>query len=373
MNSEAGSLPEAQQRLRQQKAVAYWLLAGVAMVLIQVLLGGITRLTGSGLSIAEWKPILGAVPPMNDQEWNAAFELYKQKASGQYLYQNSDFTLSNFKAIYFWEWLHREWARVFLSGVFAVGFIWFLVKKYFRKDMILPMIILFVLGALQGAVGWIMVASGLNPEDTHVNHIKLALHFIAALILLCYVLWFALQLLVRDGQRPVLPKLHRFSVVLLCLLTIQLVYGAFMAGLKAAPAAPTWPTINGAWLPDASLSHYAGKEYTGLQLFTDQPLMVHHIHRGLAYLIFCAVLIWSAQALGAARRNGSRLLKRAALATLCVTAAQVLLGILTVLHAPLMTQNRFGSFEWLAELHQMTAVFLLICLVVNVYVIRRRA
>lgn len=365
-------LPSEEQRLKQQKAVAYWLLTGVAMVLIQILLGGITRLTGSGLSIAEWKPILGAIPPMNDADWNAAFDLYKQKASGQYLYHNSDFTLSDFKAIYFWEWLHREWARVFLAGVFAVGFTYFLVKRYLRREMVIPMIILFILGALQGAVGWIMVASGLNPEDTHVNHIKLALHFMAALILLCYVLWFALQLLVREDQRLQLPSLQRFTFILLLLLTVQLVYGAFMAGLKAAPAAATWPSVNGTYLP-GEVRNYGGKEYGGLKLFTDQPIVVHYIHRSLGYIIFFAVLAWGVQAMRAAKTTGSALLRKTARATVLFTLLQVALGIFTVLNAHLMTQNKFGRFEWFAELHQMVAIFLLICLVVNLYMLKKRA
>jgi heme a synthase len=359
-----------EQRLKQQKAVAWWLLTGVAMTLIQIMLGGITRLTGSGLSIAEWKPILGAVPPMNDADWNAAFDLYKQKASGQYLYHNSDFTLGDFKAIYFWEWLHREWARL-LGVVFLIGFVWFLVKKYFDRSMITPFIILFLLGVLQGAVGWIMVASGLNPEDTHVNHIKLALHFMAALILLCYVLWFALQLLIKEEQRLVLPYLQRFTSVLMVLLAVQLVYGAFMAGLKAAPAAPTWPSVNGTYLP-SGVNTYAGQEYKGIKLFTDQPIVVHYMHRTLAYIIFFSVIAWAVQALRAARQTGSALLRKVARATVLVTATQVLLGILTVLNAHLMTQNRFGRFEWFAELHQMVAILLLMCLVFNLYILKRR-
>lgn len=371
MNNNIAALTDEQQSARKRKAVAYWLLAGVAMVLIQTLLGGITRLTGSGLSIAEWKPILGVFPPMNDHDWNAAFELYKQKAAGQFVYQNSDYTLSDFKAIYFWEWTHREWARVALSGVFLFGFAYFLIKKYFEKWMINPLILLFILGALQGAVGWIMVASGLNPEDTHVNHIKLAMHFMFALVLLCYTLWFALKLLIPENKRVINKGLQGFTIVALVLLTIQLVYGTFMAGLKAAPAAPTWPSVNGAYIP-ADLSHFGGQTFTGSHLFTDQPIAVHFIHRTLAYLLFCVILIWCIQSLKATQQNQSMLLRKASLAILGITLLQILLGIFTVLNANLMTQNKFGRFELLAELHQMVAIFLLISLVVNLYILKRR-
>src|SRR5688500_13160180 len=175
------------------RPVAVWLLVGVAMIIIQVLLGGITRLTGSGLSITEWKPIMGALPPMNEEEWNVAFEKYQQIA--QYKYVNFHFTLGDFKFIYFWEWFHRVWARL-IGVVFIIPFIVFIIQKRFKKEMIRPLIILFLLGALQGLVGWIMVQSGLEDSELlYVSHYKLAIHFILALGLLCYTLWFAFDLL----------------------------------------------------------------------------------------------------------------------------------------------------------------------------------
>ena len=142
---------------RSTKLVATWLLIGVVMTVIQVALGGITRLTGSGLSITEWDVITGSLPPFNEQQWLAEFNKYRQ--TPQYHLLNFDFTLSDFKFIFFWEWFHRLWART-IGLVFAIGFVWFLVKKHFKKEMINPLLILFLLGALQGAIGWIMVASG---------------------------------------------------------------------------------------------------------------------------------------------------------------------------------------------------------------------
>jgi cytochrome c oxidase assembly protein subunit 15 len=186
--------------------VAIWLLIGVFMIIVQVLLGGITRLTGSGLSITEWKPILGALPPMNEADWNRAFEQYKQ--IGQYKHLNFEFTLSDFKFIYFWEWFHREWAR-FIGVVFIIPFIWFVVKRRIEKWMINPMIILFLLGLLQAMIGWIMVASGLNDEMLYVDHIRLAVHFISALGLLCYTLWFALRLLIPASEQVIHPVMRQ--------------------------------------------------------------------------------------------------------------------------------------------------------------------
>lgn len=299
---------------KKRRAVAKWLLLGVVMILIQILLGGITRLTGSGLSITEWKPILGAVPPMNDQDWQGAFELYKTKASGQFVNHNSDYTLADFKAIYFWEWMHREWAR-FLGVVFLIGFGFFAAKKYFDKKMIRPFAVLFILGALQGAVGWVMVASGLNPDDTHVSHIKLALHFMFALVLLCYTFWFALKLLVPDAKRIVSVSLHRFTSVILGLLTIQLVYGAFMAGLRAAPVAATWPDVNGTYLPE-QLSTFGSNTYSGLSIITDNPIAVQYIHRTIAYLLVVLVIVWFVKIRKLALINGNSFMNKVGLSTL---------------------------------------------------------
>ncbi|MBK5273265.1 MAG: COX15/CtaA family protein, partial [Bacteroidia bacterium] len=267
---------------RSSRPVAIWLLVGIAMIIIQVLLGGITRLTGSGLSITEWKPIMGALPPMNEQDWNLAFEKYKQIA--QYKFMNTDFTLIDFKSIFFWEWFHRLWARL-IGVVFLIPFIIFIIQKRFKKEMIRPMIILFLLGALQGLVGWIMVQSGLEDSELlYVSHYKLAIHFVLALGLLCYTLWFALDLLVPKKQITINKPLHKFAGWVIFLLIIQLVYGAFMSGLKAAATAPTWPTINGVWIPE-KIHSFGNHEFTGLSFLTDHPLVIHFIHRNLAYLI----------------------------------------------------------------------------------------
>ena len=191
---------------RSSRQIATWLLIGVGMIIVQVLLGGITRLTESGLSITEWKPITGALPPMNDVAWQAEFDKYKITDQFKYVHQN--FSLSDFKFIFFWEWFHRVWARL-MGLVFLTGFIYFLAKKKFNKTMIRPMVILFLLGALQGAIGWLMVKSGLVPEKYFVGHIELTTHFIAALGLLCYTFWFALTLLIKPRQKIINAPLQK--------------------------------------------------------------------------------------------------------------------------------------------------------------------
>ena len=334
---------------KESSAVAIWLLIGVAMIMIQVLLGGITRLTGSGLSITEWKPLLGAVPPLNEQAWNAAFEQYKQ--IGQFKKINFDFTLSDFKFIYFWEWFHRVWARL-MGLVFAIGFIYFLVKKQFKKEMILPMVLLFLLGALQGAIGWIMVKSGLNEENLYVNHIRLAIHFIAALGLLCYVFWFALGLLIPEEQKIHLSGLNTFTILLTLLLVIQLIYGAFMAGLKAAAYAATWPTINGMWIPD------------GMNNIFNDPITVQFIHRLLAYIISILILIWWSRAL---KLPSTSLFRKTRAIPVALVLLQVVLGIFTVLYSPDRT-----SLLWLGVSHQFVAMLLLLSMLWFIFLLARK-
>ena len=341
------------------RAVAIWLLLGVAMIMIQVVLGGITRLTGSGLSITEWKPILGAIPPTTEQAWQQAFHQYQQ--IGQFKQLNTFFTLSDFKHIYFWEWFHRLWARL-LGVVFIIGFIYLIAKKYFRYEMIRPMIVLFLLGAVQGAIGWIMVKSGLNEENLYVNHIRLAIHFIAALGLLVYPFWFALQLLVTEQKPFTGGSLPRLTKMLLALLVIQLIYGAFMAGLKAAPYAVTWPKINGEWFPSHTNS-IGDRMFSGFHVFTDNPLMVQFIHRTLAYVITVVCLLWYRQA----GKIDRILLGKTRMLIPLVVLVQVVLGIFTVIHG-----GERDVLLWLGVTHQFVAMLFLLIMVWMLFLQRKQ-
>src|ERR1700761_1523035 len=186
---------EAMSRLKGSSArpVAIWMMTGVVLLLVQVVLGGITRLTGSGLSITEWNVFTGAVPPLTHAEWEAAFAKYRQ--TEQFRILNSGFGLSYFKFIFFWEWFHRAWARM-VGVIFIAGFVYLLWKKKIKPSMIKPLLILFLLGALQACVGWIMVISGFTGDALYVAPARLALHFVFALVLIVYAFWFWLRLTV---------------------------------------------------------------------------------------------------------------------------------------------------------------------------------
>lgn len=338
---------------KDKRAVAIWLYIGVFMIVIQVLIGGLTRLTGSGLSITEWKPILGTFPPMDEQSWQETFDKYKEIA--QFKHLNSHFTLSDFKFIFFWEWLHRDWARL-MGLVFLIPFTYFLIKKKIDKDLVKPMIILFLLGALQGLIGWIMVMSGLNETNLHVSHIRLAFHFISALILLCYTLWFAMKISVSKNQVLHVPYLKKLNIWLLVLITLQLIYGAFMAGLHAAFAAITWPDINGMLWPTGMLSQGGFFEDISHNLIT-----VQFIHRGLAYIICIPVIIWT---LNAKNLPQNSFLARLRFVPLFLLLLQILLGVLTVL-------NTSGQIPLLyAILHQFVGMLFLMSLTITLFLSR---
>lgn len=341
---------------RSQKQIATWLLIGVGMIVIQVLIGGITRLTESGLSITEWKPLTGTLPPLNDAAWQAEFDKYK--GTDQFKYVHQYFSLSEFKYIFFWEWFHRTWARL-MGLVFLIGFIYFLVKKKFNKGMIKPMIVLFLLGGVQGYIGWFMVASGLVPEKYFVGHVELTTHFIAALGLLCYTLWFALSLLIKEEQKVVSPGLKNFLLLILGVLFLQLIYGGFMAGLRAAVTAPTWPDINGSMIPAAmnELSPFSKN-------LVDNPITIHFIHRGLAYLLVVLIGFWWFRSRSVADK---KLFSRLRLIVMLLVLLQVLLGILTVLNATYPDR-----LVVLGVSHQFTAMALLMVIVTLIFVVRKK-
>jgi cytochrome c oxidase assembly protein subunit 15 len=351
---------------RSNKLVATWLLVGVVMTVIQFVLGGVTRLTGSGLSITEWEVITGALPPLSEQAWLIEFEKYKQTPQFQLL--NFEFDLENFKYIFFWEWFHRLWARI-IGLVFAGGFIWFLVAKHFKKEMIKPLAVLFFLGIMQGAIGWIMVASGLEGDAVYVKPTRLALHFIFALGLLSYTFWFALQLSVPKtalqipaGMHQAVKKAKTFNIALLALLVLQLMYGALMAGHKAAMVAPTWPTINGDFLPSNLFS-----DPNFLLNFIENKILVHFMHRGIAYILLVLVIYWTMQLY---RINGSSFFNRIKIFPILLVVLQVLLGVASLLYARSIIPGVWGIFEWMAQIHQLVGMSLLLSLVATYYVMR---
>lgn len=335
---------------KENRIVSNWIFLGVFMLIIQVLLGGITRLTGSGLSITEWKPIMGAFFPSGNEAWEQTFTQYKQIA--QYKYINNHFTLQDFKFIFFWEWFHRLWARL-IAVAFAIPFIYFLFKGYIKKQMINPLIILFLLGALQGAIGWIMVKSGLNDENLYVSHIKLSVHFVSAMLLIVYALIVGLSLRIQSNQKTVSPSLKKATFFIISVLVIQLFYGAFMAGLKAANTAPTWPLINGEIVPEAVLRD----GFTNVLFFN--KISIQFIHRMLAYTLFILAIWWWFKAKKTANTSLFYSYKNI---PLYIIVLQLILGICAVLLSPKIVAGSFGIFEWIALLHQLVGMVLLLSL-----------
>ncbi|UOE52941.1 COX15/CtaA family protein [Mucilaginibacter sp. SMC90] len=323
------------------KWLTRWLAAGVLLVLVQIILGGITRLTGSGLSITEWQPLLGALPPMNERSWRLSFEQYQQIA--QFKKLNTGFTLADYQHIFFWEWLHREWARL-IAIVFVVPFAIFLFKRLIPKSMVWPLIILFALGGLQGAIGWIMVQSGLNDTNVRVDHIRLAIHFSCALLLLCYLFWLFMKTTVHGKLYR--SRTNRLLSFILILLGLQLIYGAFMAGTHAALSAPTWPDMNGALIPP---NPFRGGQV--IYRLTHDLIVIQVVHRSLAYLITVLILLRSFFVKGSALRW----------TPLVLVSVQVCLGVLSLTH------SMFRSVLYFAVVHQLTGILLLLSLVAALY------
>ena len=267
---------------------------------------------------------------------------------------------------FFWEWYHRLWARS-IGLVFAFGFIYFLVKKYFQPKMVKPLLVLFLLGAMQGAIGWIMVASGLEGDAVYVKPTRLALHFIFALGLLCYTYWFALSLSVQPIRRNAgnddasnkISAIRNFAWVILLILFFQLIYGALMAGHKAANVASTWPTINGEWMPSSLIQ--------GSNFFLNainNTIWIHFVHRGLAYLLLVLIIVWSLRLL---KLQGNPFWVRARIAPVLLVFIQVLLGIFTVLLSVHIVPGVWAGFEWLAQLHQLVGMLLLLSVINILY------
>jgi cytochrome c oxidase assembly protein subunit 15 len=361
-------LPQFRKRIdmgiteKSSRQVANWLLLGVVMTIIQIALGGITRLTGSGLSITQWDVITGALPPLNEQQWLNEFDKYKQ--TPQFHLLNFEFSLADFKFIFFWEWFHRLWGRL-IGVVFAFGFIYFFIRRQFRKEMVIPFVTLFFLGALQGAIGWIMVASGLTGDAIYVKPTRLSLHFIFALGLLSYTFWFALRLRIADGQISRNHSLRKWNIGILILVVFQLFYGALMAGHKAAAFASSWPTINGEWLPKDLF-----KDSPLWLNFIDNRLLIHFIHRSIAYLLLVLILIWSVKLF---RTKGSFLFERIKWIPLVIVFVQVILGVSSLLTSNTIVPGHWGVFEWIAQLHQLTGMLLLLSLIAMLYVNRHTA
>jgi cytochrome c oxidase assembly protein subunit 15 len=324
---------------RNNKKVIYWLFSGCALIFIMVIVGGITRLTHSGLSIPDYKLISGIIPPINDQQWQEAFELYKQYPEYQKL--NSNISLTEFKGIFFWEWLHRVIGRA-IGLVFIIPFLYFLITRQLDKSTIKKTIILLILGSFQGFLGWYMVKSGL-VDKPDVNHYRLAAHLTTAFVTFAFTLWVALDLIFPIKQT--INKTYRDLIRIgLAILFLQIIYGAFVAGLDAGFIHNNWPMMNeGKFMHETVLI-----EKTPLyKNFIEGRSGVQFVHRVLAFIVVFSVLIIYINGKKIAVSN-YQLYGLNSL--LILVGVQSLLGVLAILlQVPL----------WLGIAHQIGAFLLL--------------
>jgi len=325
--------------MKKNKYVVYWLLTGCALIFVMVLVGGITRLTHSGLSISDYKLIHGTLPPMNEQEWKEAFELYQQYPEYQKL--NSHFDLEDFKDIYFWEWLHRFIGR-FIGIVFIVPFLYFLITKRLDKSTTKKAIILLIMGGFQGFLGWYMVKSGL-VDRPDVSHFRLAAHLTTAFLTFAYSLWVALDLIYPD-KKEVNTKIRNLIRIALVILLLQIIWGAFVAGLDAGFIHNHWPLMS-----EGKLMHETVyiEQQPVIKNFFEGKSGVQFVHRYLAYVVVGFILaIW----FKTRKVERTPLQEKGLKILLAMVFVQFLLGVLTLIYAvPL----------WLGIAHQIGAFFLL--------------
>jgi cytochrome c oxidase assembly protein subunit 15 len=305
----------------QTRAVRWWLLGVAALIAIMVLVGGATRLTESGLSIVEWKPVTGTLPPLNQEQWTEAFEAYK--TIPQYRELNAGMNLAEFKTIFWWEWSHRLLGRV-IGVAYLLPFLWFLWRGVLSADLRRRLWLIFGLGALQGAVGWWMVASGLS-QRVEVSQYRLATHLVLALLIFAGIVW-TLRRLASRPSWGASSRLKITGVALVVLTFVQLYLGALVAGLRAGKVYNTWPDIDGALIPSAARLFFDEPWWRNL---FDNALTVQFEHRMTAYALFALAVL---HALDAVRSRAAPAVVNGAWLLAAAITLQATLGILTLLN-----------------------------------------
>ena len=316
-------------------SIATWLFVVAAMVVLMVFVGGITRLTESGLSITEWKPVTGALPPLSDAAWQAEFTRYQ--ATGEYINVAgpAGMTLSDFKFIFFWEWFHRLLGRL-IGVAYALPLAWFWLKGAIPAGFKPRLLALLALGGLQGVFGWLMVRSGLSTDMTDVSHFWLSVHLCTALLTLALLVWTALDMraLARDDvAKP--ARLTGFAALASGILFVQILLGAWVAGLNAGHASDSWPLMQGRFVPEYDTSNGL------LWAVTHDPFLLHFIHRWWAWVVVAVLIVMARKVRGQARL--------ASVALHTAFGTMVVLGIATVLT---------NVSLWVAVLHQLNGALL---------------
>jgi len=326
--------------------ILYWLLLITFLVGLMIFVGGLTRLTDSGLSITRWDLISGILPPMSLTDWERSFELYKEIP--EYKLLNFSMTLDQFKTIYWWEYVHRLMGRL-IGLLYIIPLVIFTFKKMFKKETLLSLYTILLLICLQGFIGWYMVKSGLT-DRTDVSHYRLALHLSLAFIILILTFWNYLTLTDKRDLKTNIKLPYFLPSIFLFIVFFQIILGAFVSGLDAGQIYNTWPLMNNGYFPDDS----SLKDLLSIQAF-ETPSIVQFIHRNIAYLIiflfiFIFVIIY--------KNNDFIYLRNTALLILLFLSLQTILGILTVLS---------GAHIVLASMHQIGSIFLIITSLVLVF------
>lgn len=328
-------------------AISNWLYAVAFLVFVIVVVGGITRLTESGLSITEWKPITGAIPPMSQEVWVSEFEKYKQIPEYLEINGPAGMTLEDFKLIYFWEWTHRLLGRL-IGLAFALPFLWFAFKRAIPNGYGGRLVALLVLGGMQGAIGWWMVSSGLT-ERTDVSHFRLAAHLLTAFLILGGLIWTALDLrqLACGQNRP--AKLTSFGLIVFGVLFLQLLFGAYTAGLNAGYVSNTWPLMNGSLIPVGI--NWADSAWS---MLNNDPYVIHFIHRWWAWVTVGFLVVLALRIRVQSRKTS--------IAIHSAYGVQILLGIATVIT---------GISIHFAVLHQAVGALVVISTAWGVHILGR--
>ncbi|MFK7876249.1 MAG: heme A synthase [Paracoccaceae bacterium] len=327
-----------------RRAIRVWLMMLFTLVVVMIAVGGLTRLTDSGLSITEWRPLTGAIPPLNAADWQSEFEKYQ--AIDEFRIQNQWMDLEDFKVIYWWEWGHRQLGRV-IGLVWAIGFLWFLVRRQIPTGWTGKLLGIGALGGLQGAIGWWMVASGVTQGQGMVDvaSYRLATHLGLAFVTLGFIAWFVFQLGREDrdlmqARRAKEPKLWGLSTGLMHFAFLQILIGALVAGIDAGRSYTDWPLMGGQILPGTAFSLEPM-----WRNFFESPGLVQFIHRGAGYLLaLFGLIVWLR-----GRRSAHARTRFAFHAVMAALSLQIVLGVMTVL---------YGAPWHIAIVHQFLAVIL---------------
>lgn len=350
MDSAAISPPaQSVERKPRPLTIANWLMFVAGLVFLMVVVGGITRLTESGLSITEWNPVSGAIPPLTHEQWEHAFNLYKATPEYREINGPAGMDLAAFKFIFFWEWVHRQLGRL-IGLAFALPLAWFAVRRAIPQGYGKRLVGLLLLGGAQGAMGWFMVMSGL-VDRTDVSHFRLSAHLLLALLILAALIWTALNLrqLARTGEnRP--ARLTRASLVTAAILFVQLLLGAWVAGLNAGYVSNTWPLMNDRLVPDG-IDWSMGIGFA----LTHDPFLIHFLHRWWAWVAVAALVVLA--------RLVKPLERRASIAIHSAFGTQILLGIATV---------ETGMNIVMAVLHQAVGALVVASVAWGAHVVGRR-